>query len=80
MQSRAHSILESFANIAVGYTVAVVCQIILFPLLFDIHVAISTNMYIGFVFTIISLVRSYALRRFFTKRTERVCECVILKP
>ncbi len=63
-QSRVHSAIEACANTAVGYSVAIASQVAIFPL-FDIHVPLSSNMAIGAWFTIISLVRSYVLRRWF---------------
>ena len=68
MQSKRHSLIESCTNIAIGYSVALMSQLLVFPL-FDIHVKISDNLLIGLCFTFISLVRSYAVRRFFTKKT-----------
>lgn len=67
-QSRLHSLLESWANIAVGYVVALASQLLIFPL-FDIHIPFTDNLMIGAWFTSISLVRSYTIRRWFTKRT-----------
>jgi hypothetical protein len=68
VQSRTHSALESLANIAVGYLVALASQLVVFPM-FGIHVPLRTNISIGIWFTAISLVRSYVIRRWFTKRT-----------
>ena len=64
MQSRAMSLLESIANVVVGYGVAVGAQIVVFPL-FGLHASVSDNLMIGVVFTGVSLVRSYVLRRVF---------------
>lgn len=69
MQTRTHSLIESITNVAIGYGVAVLSQIAIFPL-FDIHVSISDNLMIGAWFTTISILRSYAVRRWFTRRTE----------
>lgn len=63
-QSRRMSLLESCANVAVGYGVALAAQVAIFPL-FDVHVSTADHMMIGVLFTAVSLVRSYALRRFF---------------
>lgn len=70
MQTKTHSLIESLANVAVGYLVAVASQVAIFPL-FGIHVPLRSNLTIGLWFTGISIVRSYAVRRFFTHRTER---------
>ena len=63
-QSRRHSFLESILNVAVGYGIAILTQIVVFPL-FGIHIPIRDNLLIGVLFTIVSIVRSYALRRAF---------------
>jgi hypothetical protein len=63
-QSRLMSLVESLANVLVGYGVAVVTQVLVFPL-FDLHVPLSDNLLIGTVFTGVSLVRSFVLRRSF---------------
>jgi len=73
MQTRTHSFIESVANVLVGYTVAILSQLLVFPM-FDINVPFTDNLMIGMWFTLISLVRSYAIRRWFTKRTEIIHE------
>ncbi len=69
MQSKTHSMIESIINVVVGYFVALLSQIIVFPL-FGIHATIKDNLMIGLWFTVISILRSYILRRVFTRRTE----------
>ena len=69
MQTKKHSLFESFSNVLVGYAVAVLSQIIIFPF-FDIHVTLQDNIFIGLWFTVISILRSYCLRRVFTRITE----------
>ncbi|MBT3701527.1 MAG: hypothetical protein HOE62_11460 [Alphaproteobacteria bacterium] len=71
-QSRRMSLLESLINVAVGYGVAVLAQVMIFPL-FGLEVALSDNLAIGAIFTAISIVRSYTLRRVFEEiRVRRV--------
>jgi len=67
MQTKMQSLIESGVNILIGYGVAVVSQIVVFPW-FGIHISVSENMLMGIYFTIISLARSYGLRRFFNWR------------
>lgn len=62
--------IESCANVAIGYGVAVASQVAIFPL-FGIHVPFHSNLGIGAWFTAISLVRSYILRRAFNARTNK---------
>ncbi len=64
MQSRKYSLIESISNVCIGYGVALLSQIIIFPF-FDIQVSIKDNIYIGIWFTIISILRSFILSRVF---------------
>ncbi|MBU6280525.1 MAG: hypothetical protein KGN78_14905 [Actinomycetales bacterium] len=61
-QSRLMSLVESLANVLVGYGVAVATQMAVFPLF---GLAVTENLLIGLIFTVVSIVRSYALRRAF---------------
>lgn len=70
-QSRLESFIEAVINIIIGYSVALLSQIIIFPQ-FDIHISWSTNMWIGAWFTLVSLIRSYAIRRWFNARLKRM--------
>ena len=65
-QSRRMSLTESLANVAIGYGIAVAAQVVVFPL-FGIHIGLGDDLALGAVFTVISLVRSYALRRVFER-------------
>ncbi len=63
-QSRLMSLVESLANVLVGYGVAVATQMVVFPI-FDLAVTVTENLLISLIFTVVSIVRSYALRRGF---------------
>ena len=63
-QTRLMSLIESIANVAVGYGVAVVTQILIFPV-FGLHTTLAQNLQMGAVFTVVSIARSFALRRLF---------------
>ena len=69
-QSRAMSVVESVSNVVVGYGVAVSAQIAVFPF-FGIEIAMRSNLLIGAIFTVVSLCRSYALRRAFNAISHR---------
>lgn len=67
-QSRIQSLTESVLNVAIGYGVALASQLVIFPA-YGIHITLADNIVIGAWFTVISIVRSYALRRFFNRRS-----------
>ncbi|MCO7728360.1 hypothetical protein NJB93_17355 [Brucella intermedia] len=63
-QSRTMSLVESLTNVAVGYGIAIVTQIVVFPL-FGLSTTLAENMAMGAIFTVVSIARSYCLRRAF---------------
>lgn len=77
-QTKLESLLESLVNIAIGYFVALISQIVVFPL-FDINVPLSTNLWIGAWFTLISLVRSYVIRRWFNAGLHKAIKATALR-
>ena len=70
MQTRWMSLAESVTNIVVGYCLAILTQVIVFPL-FGLSVSLGENLGIGAVFTVVSLIRSFALRRAFNALVTR---------
>ena len=63
-QSRRMSLAEALTNVAVGYGIAVATQVAVFPV-FGLHASLSDNLLMGIIFTVVSIVRSYSLRRVF---------------
>lgn len=64
MQTRKGSVAEAVANTAVGWTINFTANLIVLPL-FGFDVTVADAFGIGVIFTVISLARSYVLRRFF---------------
>lgn len=69
MQTKIQSLIESFINILIGYITAILSQLLIFPM-FDINIPIQDNLLIGLYFTLISLIRSYVIRRYFNKKVN----------
>jgi hypothetical protein len=72
-QTRLGSFIEAVMNILIGYGIAVASQIIIFPW-FGIHIPLHANFQIGAWFTLVSLIRSYAIRRWFNARLHRFAQ------
>jgi hypothetical protein len=58
------SLVEAAANVVLGYVLAIVTQLVVFPW-FGIAAAFHEHLAIGVVFVGVSLARSYLLRRVF---------------
>ena len=71
MQTRLASAVEASANIAIGMGVALASQYAVFPF-FDIYVSHSAHIQITIWFTLISFVRSYFIRRWFSQKLNKV--------
>lgn len=65
-QSKIGSLAESLTNIAIGITIGFLSNVLVLPA-FGYDVTLADSFYISLVFTVISLVRSYAIRRFYNK-------------
>ena len=63
-QSRVMSLVEALSNVVVGYALAIATQFVVFPL-FGVTMRTRQMLVVGLVFTAVSIVRSYALRRLF---------------
>lgn len=63
-QSKRYSILEALVNVLVGYGIATGANWAVLPL-FGYKVSIADSAGIGLIMTVVSIVRSYTLRRVF---------------
>lgn len=64
MQSRLQSFIEAWANTLIGYFVNLAVQLLVYPL-YGATFTFSQNIQIGLIFMMVSIVRSYMLRRGF---------------
>jgi len=70
MQSRTMSFIEAVTNVVVGFGLAVLTQVLVFPV-FGIAVTFDQHVSIAMIFTLVSLARVYVLRRLFERRRFR---------
>jgi len=70
MQTRLQSFIEASVNIVLGYVVALIAQLMIFPL-FEIDITLGENILIALFFTVVSLIRMYLLRRFFNHQLSK---------
>ena len=63
-QSRRQSIIEAWVNIAIGLVVNLTANMFLLPLV-GAKLTLAGNLWLGCTFTAVSIVRQYAIRRWF---------------
>lgn len=70
-QSNLMSWVETFLNTGIGFVIAIATQVLVFPM-FGYEPPLSTNFKIALIFTVVSLVRGYVMRRAFEALHIRV--------
>lgn len=68
MQLKRHSAIEAITNICVGYGINFTANMVILPL-FGFDISVAQNLFLGTLYTVISLIRSYVLRRVFNRFT-----------
>lgn len=70
MQTRLSSLIEAIINVAIGFVISLALTALVLPA-YGHEVSFSQNLQITGIFTISSILRSYALRRWFNARIHR---------
>lgn len=70
MQSRLHSFVEAWANTLLGFVLSVAAGFVIYPL-FGYPVTFAQNLGITMCFTIVSVIRSYVVRRYFNAKLRK---------
>jgi len=70
-QTRGMSFVESWINIFIGYTINFTANIFILPFFGFKSLTIKKNIIIGIIYTVISLARTYCIRRWFNKKADK---------
>jgi hypothetical protein len=70
-QSRKGSLVEALINVAIGFSINFVANLLILPLFGFTSLTAHANFLIGLIYTAISVVRSYAIRRWFNQYIVR---------
>lgn len=65
-QTRMQSLFEAWLNIAIGFGINLIANLLVLPI-FGFYPTIGDAFGMGLIFTVISIVRSYLLRRLFNR-------------
>ena len=65
-QTKRQSLIEVFTGVAVGYLIAILANQYILPCFGStLPLSARANLAVGVIYTVLSLVRGYGLRRFF---------------
>lgn len=70
MQTKKQSLIESIANVSIGFLITIISLHLIFPYLgFENHS--GKNLLLTLYLTILSVLRNYFLRRYFNRKQKR---------
>ena len=69
MQTKKQSFIESLTSTTIGIIIGIVLNLIILPV-FGYPVSLSDSLWISVIFTVISIIRSYIIRRWFNSKEE----------
>ena len=72
-QTRLGSFIEACINVAIGFAINFCANLIILPMI-GFHISVSQNLFIGVLYTIISVARSYVVRRWFNARLHAAAQ------
>jgi membrane protein implicated in regulation of membrane protease activity len=78
-QSKLSSLIEALFNTFIGFGIALGSQLIIFPMVGLHDVPLSTNIEITMWFTLVSVVRSYFVRRLFNRQLHKAARSLARK-
>jgi hypothetical protein len=64
-QTRLVSFIETMINILIGFAINFVANLVILPMFGFESLTLTTNFEIGLLYTVISVIRSYVIRRWF---------------
>ena len=74
-QTRLGSFIEAVINVAIGFVINFTANMFIFPPI-GFHITPCANLLMGLIYTVISVVRSYAVRRWFNARQHKLASAV----
>jgi hypothetical protein len=75
-QSRLGSFIEAIINVVIGFAINFTANMFIFPL-FGFNISPGANFALGMIYTVISVVRSYCVRRWFNARLSKLADAMV---
>jgi len=74
-QTRLGSLIEACINVLIGFVINMAANFVILPLI-GFEISLAQNLFIGVLYTVISVARSYAVRRWFNARIRRAAQAL----
>ena len=72
-QTRLGSLIEACMNVLIGFWINFFANLVILPLI-GFNISIGDNFFIGFLYTLVSVARSYVVRRWFNARLQQAAQ------
>ena len=69
MQSKKDSLIESLTSTTIGWLIGVILNLTILPL-FDYNITVIDSLWVSLIFTVVSVIRGYIIRRFFNSKEK----------
>lgn len=70
MQSKRQSLIETLTSVFVGWLIGVILNMLVLPL-FDYNITVVDSLFVSLIFTVVSVIRGYVIRRFFNSKERK---------
>ena len=69
MQSKKQSLIETLTSVFVGWLIGVILNLTVLPL-FDYNITVVDSLWVSLIFTAVSVIRGYIIRRWFSSKEK----------
>ena len=69
MQTKKQSFIESLTSVFVGWLIGVILNMLVLPI-FDYNITVIDSLWVSLIFTVVSVIRGYVIRRFFNSKEK----------
>ena len=73
-QTRLGSFIEAWVNVFIGFWINFAANLVILPAFGFEGLTLATNLYLGLAYTVVSVARSYVIRRWFNARLHAAAE------
>ena len=70
MQTKKQSMIESLTSTTIGWLIGVILNMLVLPL-FDYNITVIDSLWVSLIFTVVSVIRRYIIRRWFNSKDKQ---------